>query len=613
VELISAATAGPAEDSEAVVAVPASIIAPLQRTAATTKSERAEADCAAPMGRGATATAERVLASLGLLEEYAPRFAPAVDVPNGGVLLALPALLVSGLLHRIEKFFRLPAGFYGLRTILLLMAFMALARIRSIETLRYQSPGDWGKLLGMDRAPEVRTLRIKLKHLAGQEQAFEWSAELCKEWMMNMPEEAGVLYVDAHVRAYHGKKQLPKHYVARERLRLAATADYWVNAMDGKPFFVVSQAVDPGLLKTLEHDIVPRLEQEVPNQPSAEELAADPLLHRFTIVFDREGYSPGFFARRKEKRIACVSYHKYPGDDWGLEEFIPTEVRLASGERTTILLAERGTRLSNGLWVREFRKLSKDGHQTAFIATDYRSPGSDLAPRMFARWSQENFFRYMRQSYNLDGLVDYGTDAVPETTLVVNPAHRLIDGKVRKKVAVLNRKKAEFGAINLEGDIEPKKVAAFAQRKSDLQEAIAQLQKEVAELKAQRRATKRHITWQELPEDARIERLSTQSKHLIDTIKMIAYRAETAMVEIVREKMMRHDDARSLLRAIYQTEADLVPDPQARTLTIRLHPLANASSDEAVRHLCAELNAAETIFPGTDLRVICELISPQIP
>ena len=139
------------------------------------------------------------------------------------------------------------------------------------------------------------------------------------------------------------------------------------------------------------------------------------------------------------------------------------------------------------------------------------------------------------------------------------------------------------------------------------------MQKEADELKAQRRATKRHITCQELPEDARIERLSTQSKHLIDTIKMIAYRAETAMVEIVREKMMRHDDARSLLRAIYQTEADLVPDPQARTLTVRLHPLANASSDEAVRHLCAELNSAETIFPGTDLRLICELISPQIP
>jgi len=115
-----------------------------------------------------------------------------------------------------------------------------------------------------------------------------------------------------------------------------------------------------------------------------------------------------------------------------------------------------------------------------------------------------------------------------------------------------------------------------------------------------------------LPEEARFDRLSTQSKHFIDTIKMIAYRAETAMAQIIRQKMTRHDDARSLLRSIYKTEVDLMPDPQAKTLTVRLHPLANASSDEAVRHLCGELNATETIFPGTDLRVIYELVAPQI-
>ena len=585
-------------------------IAPTRRPVASTKSERAEVDCAAPMGRGATATVERLLASLGKLDEVAPHFAPALDIPNGGVLLALPALLLSGLLRHASKYFRLPPGFYGLKTIFLLLAFMALARLKSIESLRYYAPGEWGKLLGIDRAPEVRTLRIKLKHLANQEQAFSWSGELCKEWMLAEPEEAAVLYVDGHVRVYHGKtKQLPKHYVARERLCLSATADYWVNAMNGKPFFVVSQAVDPGLLQVLERDIVPRLEQDIPNQPTTEQLDADPLLHRFTIVFDREGYSPKFFATMKKSRIACLTYHKYPDEDWPTEEFFATEVRLASGERTTIQLAERGTQLSNGLWVREFRRLSASGHQTAFLATDYRGSGTALAPAMFGRWSQENFFRYMRQSYNLDRLVDYGTDLVPETTMVVNPAYRALDGQVRKKVGLLNRQIAKFGAVNLDGEIEPAKVEAFAQRKSDLQESITQLQKEVDELKAQRKSTKRHITYNELPEEARFDRLSTQSKHLVDTIKMIAYRAETAMAHIVRQQMARHDDARSLLRGIYSTEVDIVPDQQTKTLTIRLHPLANTSSDEAIKHLCAEINSTETLFPGTDLRLIYEVVS----
>ena len=127
-----------------------------------------------------------------------------------------------------------------------------------------------------------------------------------------------------------------------------------------------------------------------------------------------------------------------------------------------------------------------------------------------------------------------------------------------------------------------------------------------------RKATKRHITYDELPKEARFDRLSTQSKHFIDTIKMVAYRAETAMAQILRRKMTRHDDARSLLRAVYTTEVDINPDMQAKTLTIRLHPLANNSSDQAVRHLCDELNSTETVFPGTELRLIYELVSSQI-
>jgi hypothetical protein len=564
------------------------------------------------MGRGATASAERVAASVGALEEALPRFDPARDVAKGGVLLALPALLACGLLRHSAKYFKLPTGFYGLKTIFLLLAFMALARLKSMEALRYCAPGEWGKLLGLDRAPEVRTLRAKVKTLADRHQVFSWSSELCQEWMAQTPEEAAVLYVDGHVRVYYGDtKKLPKHYIARERLCLSATADYWVNAMDGKPFFVVSQAVDPGMLQVLENDIIPRLETDVPNQPSAEQLAADPLLHRFTVVFDREGYSPNFFATMKDRRIACLTYHKHPGEDWPEHEFSPTEVRLVSGETTTIRLAERGTRFGKQLWMRELRKLTESGHQSAVLSTDYKSAAARLAPGMFARWSQENFFRYMRQSYNLDGLVDYGTDSIPDATRVVNPAYRTLDGQVRKTIGVLNRRIAAFGAINLEAEIEPREVEAFTRRKADLQETIAALQKEADEIKARRKETKRHITYQDLPPEAQFDRLSIHSKHLIDTIKMIAYRAETAMALILRQTMKRPDDARSLLRTIYTTEADILPDPEAKTLTVRLHPLANTSSDLAVTHLCAELNATETLFPGTELRLIYELVSSQ--
>ena len=138
-----------------------------------------------------------------------------------------------------------------------LVAFLALCRIKCLEQLRYCAPGEWAKSLGLDRIPEVKTVREKIAILAGQS-VQQWSARVCKEWMETDPASAGVLYVDGHVRAYHGSRTvLPRHYVARQRLCLRATVDYWVNAMDGKPFFRINQAVDPGLLTVLRDESSP--------------------------------------------------------------------------------------------------------------------------------------------------------------------------------------------------------------------------------------------------------------------------------------------------------------------------------------------------------------------
>ena len=86
----------------------------------------------------------------------------------------------------------------------MVLAFTALARITSLESLRYSAPGEWGKLIGLDRIPEVRTLRSKIKQLTQDESSQKWSVELCKEWMQSAPEQAGILYIDGHVRVYNG-------------------------------------------------------------------------------------------------------------------------------------------------------------------------------------------------------------------------------------------------------------------------------------------------------------------------------------------------------------------------------------------------------------------------
>jgi hypothetical protein len=561
------------------------------------------------LGRATTRSLERVAASVGILHGAAIEFELVKDVPDGGVLFALPALLLLGLLSKSREMFSMREGFYPLESIFLLLALMALARIPSLEALRYVVPGEWGKLIGLDRIPEVRTLRQKITALcAEQGSAQRWSNALAKQWMADEPECAGVFYADGHVRVYHGKlTDLPRRYIARERLCLRGTTDYWVNAMDGRPFFVVSCAVDPGLLSVLRDQIVPRLKADVPNQPSEEQLDEDPLLSRFTIVFDREGYSPQFFAQMKEQRIAVLTYHKFPGELWPEQEFRPHQLSLVNGEQVTMELAERGVRLSNDLWVREVRHLSEKGHQSSILSTDYRSDLTKVAVAMFARWCQEIFFKYMRQHYNLDRLVEYGTEAIPDTTRVINPAWRQLDSQIRRQNGLLSRELLQFAEIQLPQEMEPQQVEAYQSKKGQLQQAIEERRHHIEQLKAQRKAIAKHIEIKDLPDKDRFQRLRSEKKHFIDTIKLIAYRAETALAQLAREKIKRLDDARSLVRQLFRTEVDLIPDQQNKVLTVRLHPMTTQAHDEILRHICAELTATETVFPGTDLRLIYEI------
>lgn len=567
------------------------------------------------MGYATTRSAERVAAAMGGLASAPIQFETACDVPKGGVLLALPALLAVGLLRHTAALYQIPQGFYGIASIFLLLALQALARIKSVEQLRYVAPGEWGKLLGLDRIPEVRTLRQKLEILCREAgRARRWNTELAKEWIAGQRESEIVFYVDGHVRVYHGDlTPLPHHYVARERLCLRATTDYWINAMDGQPFVFVNKEVDPGLLATLRSDLVPWLETNAPASGERQQrLRDDPRQHRFTLVFDREAYSPEFFTEMKSRRIAILSYHKYPGEDWRVEEFTDGSVRLASGEEVTMKLAERGTRLSNHRWVREVRKLSEGGHQTSILSTNYQADYTLLAVSRFARWSQENFYKYMRQHYGLDRLAEYGTEPVPDPIQTVNPAWRRLDAQIRAQGEKRRRQLALFGAVG-RSELAEKEMDGYQRKKGQLQEAIEDLDRQIQQLKAQRKQTPHHMAVKDLPESDRFSRLLTERKHFIDTIKLIAYRAETSMASLLRDTLSRADDARALLRQIYDTEVDLIPDLENQTLTVRLHHLTQAAHDEAVRYLCDQLNATATIFPGTELQLVYQLGASQIP
>ena len=383
---------------------------------------------------------------------------------------------------------------------------------------------------------------------------------------------------------------------------------FWVNDQQGRPFFVINTAFTSGLLEMLRAEIVPRLLKEVAGQPSGAELEADCYLHRFVVIFDREGYSPQFFKELWQKRIACQTYHKYAKDDWPEIEFEEHRVAMSFGQQVKMKLSERGIFLAKKLWVREIRKLTESGHQVSVLSTDYKSEMTVIASHMFCRWSQENFFKYMRKHYNIQGLIDYNTEAVDETKKVVNPIYRKLESQGRSKSAKLSRKKAEFYDISLkEGELDSKQMADYERQRGEIKEEIDLLDKDIEAIKEKRKKHSKHIAFSELPEEDRFEQLSPIRKQFMDTIKMIAYRAETAMAMVMRSILAREDDARALLRDVFTSDADLIPDAEAKTLTVRLHHFTNPISDKAVRTLCETLNESETIYPGTEMRMIYKL------
>jgi hypothetical protein len=581
----------------------------------TDKSTRAVADAAAEMGTACTRPDERVLAAFGLLDGAPTRFESCRDVSFGGVLCALPALAENGLFRHIHDCLAQLRGYYSMLHVIVLLAYMALCRIKAVEQLQYQPPGELGKLSGLDRVPEVRCLRRKLAALSIDDGPSKWAGLLSQDWLKAAPDLAGALYVDGHVRLYHGSQTaLPKRYVSRQRLCLRGTTDYWVNDVLGQPFFAVERPIDHGLLEALRSDIVPRLLNDVPGQPTAAELEADRYRARFAILFDREGYSPEFFKEMwQTHRIACITYHKYPKDDWPAAEFAAIETTLPGGEQVSLPLAERGSWIGdrkNGLWVREVRKLTPSGHQVSLISTAFEGSAVRDAAGLFSRWSQENFFAYMMEHFAIDLLNEYRTEEIPETKRpVVNPQWRELDRQKRSVKSKLTHRQARFAAFTLHPESDEAARAKWEKQKAELVEAIEQLEHEMAEINNQLKTTPSHLAWDKLPEAEKFQRLAPSRKQLVDTVKMIAYRAETAMASIVRESLARTDDARSLLRDLFRSEADILPDVEQQVLRVRVHPMSTPRFNRAIAHLLEHLNAAEFTYPGTSLQLVYSLAS----
>lgn len=564
-----------------------------------------------PMGIGASRETERVASSLGDLQEAAPVFERSNNVCQAGVLLLLPALLSQGLLKGESVYKKLKKGYYGLIPTLLMLSYMTLSRIKSPESLKHCKPGEFGKILGLDRVPEVKCLRGKIEEIVSQHKAKEFNSILAREWMQDELKGDAYFYVDGHVRVYHGEKaKLTKKYVSREKLCLAGTTEYWVNNELGLPYLVLTGELNEKLKVAIIEQIIPELLKDTAGIVLGSELPADKNKPRFTLIFDREAYEPKFFQQIwTDYKVAVITYRKAVKDKWESAEFVLYPTRVI-GKEIEMLFAERRVELS-GMQMREIRKLSDSGHQTSIITTNETLSTQAIGGKMFSRWSQENFFKYMLQDYEFDKAIEYGIQSIDSNKLVVNPSYRDITYKIKKlkeKLARLNARRMQIVDKNIDAGIEELKQKLDEQ--AELSEKIKAFKNDITEKCIERKSIPYYIQLKEIPEEKRYNKLNTESKLFINTIKMIAYRAETAVSNLLKPYYSRADqEIRMLVKEIIKSDADLMPDYINKTLSVCLHSLSTPRANRAVADLCDILNATETVYPGTELTLIYKTVA----
>lgn len=574
--------------------------APQQASEAGTSSSDADQH-EAPAGRDPeNRTTDRVLARLGLLMDAVPLFGTRRGVQRAGLLLAV-AILVN---HRVfadaaKVFSGIGPAFYGLGNSVLALLILFLSRIGRPESLKEHPPRDLGAVMGLDRYPEMKTLRRKIRVLAAQGKSLEFMERLLESHLKRIQGSHLWLYLDGHVSVYSGGKKLKKAHVTRLRTSLPAVLDYWLNDDRGDPLLVITGAAKK-TMKMLP-EIIADLRKLGEKRP-------------ITVAFDREGWSPETFARldamegvyfltyrkaRANKRLPVLPKSAFTRHEWK-----------TYGQSVAYDLADKGIHVDYGpkkkrkrLHLRQITRLTDKGHQTHIVTNDTRTQTVELAHRMFSRWGQENFFKYMSEEMELDGLYTYLMEDADGERLVPNPERKKLGAKLAALEADRERLAAAYGDRAL-SNAESRRptMRGFKIANGDLGQRIREIDVALEDLRAQHAALPASVPVKTTLGDNKPKQVHVETRRLLHCFRSAAFRAESALRELIRPNYPRwRQDGRTIVQAMLQTTGDI--EASDTELRVYLRPQSSPRRTRTLEVLCEQLNEISARFPGTNLRM----------
>ena len=551
--------------------------------------------------------AERALARWGLLGEGAgPVFTPGARYPLAGLLLALPAVDETGLLDCAREVYgRLRNGYYGLAATLLTLVFLALAGEPRAEGATRIPPGALGRVLGLDRAPEVKTIRRKLGGLAAAGKAADLVMALARRHAAARPEALGFLHVNGHARAYFGTRKVQKTHIARLRFPAPATEETWVTDQDGDPVFMVIAEPSDSLAGELRR-LLPQLR------------AVTGEGRRVTVCFDRGGWSPALFADITEAGFDLLTWRKGPAPDLppaGFTVITCTDDRGREhqydlADTTVSLGITGGPRKGQATGLRQVtRRVPARGgaiRQIHALTTRRDLPAGEVCWRLSSRWREENYFRYARTRFALDALDSHAAGPDDPERLVPSPAKKAAAVQVRRAGTLAEAAEARRDARLLElRSPAPGQPSLITNQALDpINAPVETAWRELEEAEQAAAATPARIRLGDIAPD--MARLETEVKQITHAIRLAAYNAETTLARALHGHYARaEDEAYALIREALTTSGDIIPGHGE--LLIRLDPLTAPRRTRALAALCQQLSQARASYPGTDLTLRYEV------
>jgi transposase len=506
--------------------------------------------------------------------------------PYMGLALYYPALAAVGLVDVAREVFRLPRSErFGVRAVTLSLFFLTLLGKGTVESAKHLRRAAFGAVCGTGRAPAVKTLRRKLACLVGQAQAAAFGTGLARRWVAGGVVATAYLYVDGHMKVYSGKRRLQEVWNSQRRMPLPGVHTYHVSDSGGRPLLFLTEQLSTNLAKAMPR-IIEAIREVIGDRP-------------FTVIFDRGGYDGELFAWLDGQGISFITYQRgSPNLPTG--SFKRAETRF-EGRRVRFMIASDQVKVAkSGPWRRIVIR-SKDGHQTPILTNLGPQVGAArIACLMFARWRQENLFKYMGAHHGLDNLISYAFDAASENTMVPNPERKRLDREItdrRKKLAAL---KADLGDAVLD---EPKNRSRTAHGLKIAQGGtvgrLRELEEEIAALVAQRKATPKRVAISESNATREVMRL--EAKAIVDRIKIAAYNAEEWLLDRLVMHYQNPHDQRDLLRSFAELSGEI--DTQDSKVIVTLDPPDTPLHRRVLCGLIQDLNRHGATFPGTDIPV----------